>query len=62
MATHSSMLAWRRSLVDYSQLGRKKSDTTEHARTQIYNTKNIYVFVVIIVAKSCPSLLQPYES
>ena len=47
MATHSSMLAWRRSLVDYSQLGRKKSDTTEHARTQIYNTKNIYVFVVI---------------
>ena len=62
MATHSSTLAWRRSLVDYSQLGHKKSDTTEHARTQIYNTKSIYVFVVIIVAKSRPSLLQPYES
>ena len=33
MATHSSILAWkshgRRSLVGYSPLGRKESDTTE---------------------------------
>ena len=29
VATHSSILAWRRSLVGYSPRGRKESDTTE---------------------------------
>ena len=30
MATHSGILAWKRSLVDYSPWGRIESDRTEH--------------------------------
>ena len=30
MATHSGILAWKRSLADYSPWGHKESDRTEH--------------------------------
>ena len=61
MATHSSMLAWRIPWTE--EPGGLQSDGSQ-SQTQLnmHAHKYITVLVVIIVAKSCPSLLQSHAS
>ena len=47
MATHSSIFAWRRSLVGYSPWGHKKSDTTEQLSTMQTNELQLYATILI---------------